>query len=150
MEEEQQVEDNSMVAADGDLVMAIEEALKRRGVLNKMKAQMRAEVFHAMQDKIVLTPDKPPDVFLATELIREFLMTFKLHSTLSVFCEEFGQPFEMSTDREFVGGELGVNTFGSNEKIPLLVLLVQLLKANRTECLQTNTSLDVENDPELK
>jgi hypothetical protein len=95
-------------------------------------------------------PDQPPDVFLAAELVREFLMLFKLNSTLSVFCEEFGQPTQMTVDREFVGGELGVNPIGSDEKIPLLVLLVQFLKKNRDGYLKdVHSSVEVLPDPEL-
>lgn len=139
---------NSMVAVDNDLVIAVEEALRRRGVLNKMKAQMRAEVFHALQDKTLVFPDKPPDVFLATELIREFLTIFKLQNTLSVFCEEMGQPFDMTLDRQFIGNELGLNTTGSNEQIPLMVYLVQYLKKNREEYLKNIDNTHKEREKE--
>jgi lisH domain-containing protein FOPNL len=149
-------EKNSIEAADSDLVFAVDEALKRRGVLGKMKAQMRAEVFHALNDSTVIMPEKPPDIFLASELIREFLMAFNLNNTLTVFCEELGQPPEMNLDRLMIGNELGVNTVGSDEKIPLLVLLMQFLKKNRRSYLESatnsvniNESLVVEKDDQI-
>ena len=41
------------VVPNQQLVDAVEDALKRRGVLKKLKAQMRAEVFHSLEDKIM-------------------------------------------------------------------------------------------------
>ena len=72
-------------------------------------------------------PEKPRDIYLASELIREYLINFRLDNSNSVFCEESGQPEQMIVDREFLAGELGLNAQGSNEKIPLLVLLIQYL-----------------------
>jgi hypothetical protein len=110
------------------------ESLKRRGVLGKISANIRAEVFHTLEDKTVAMPEKPVEVFLATELIREFLMSSELNSSLSVFNEESGQPAEMRVDREFLGGELGFNVMDeptSSRETPLLVLLVSHLLAER-------------------
>lgn len=123
------------IVSQTDLLEAIEEALHRKGVYSKIKSQLRAEVFHTLEDKSVAFPDKPKDVYIASELIREFLMGFKLNNSLSVFSEEFGQPAEMNVDREFVGGELGLNVLESNPKVPLLVLLVQHLMNSKSEVL---------------
>jgi len=113
-----------------DLAEVVKEALSRRGVLNKVKANIRAEIFHALEDKTVTMPDKPREVFLASELVREFLQLSGLHNSLSVYSEENGQPVEMAVDREFVGGELGVNVQDSvvgTAAVPLLTLLVKHL-----------------------
>lgn len=135
----------SSITADRDLVLAVEDALKRRGVLSKMKAQMRAEVFHSLEDKSATYPSKPPDVFIAAELIKEFLMLLKLDNTLSVFCEEMGQPNEMTVDRNFLGLELGLNTLGTDPKMPLLLSIIQYLKKDRAEFLkQVGQSVEVE------
>lgn len=86
-------------------------------------------------------PEKPRDIFIACELIREYLMNFKLDNTISVFCEESGQPDQMIMDRDFIAGELGLNALDSNEKVPLLVLLVQYLmelKRDRLDSLNTS------------
>ena len=113
------------IVAQSDLVEAISEALKRKGVYSKIKSQLRAEVFHTLEDKTVTAPEKPRDVYLAAELIREFMIKFKLNNSLSVFCEEMGQPAEMSVDREFIGSELGLNTLQSDSNIPLLISVLQ-------------------------
>jgi lisH domain-containing protein FOPNL len=113
-----------------DLSEVVKEALSRRGVLNKVRATIRAEIFHALEDKTVTLPDKPREVFLASELIREFLQSSSLNSTLSVYNDENGQPADMTVDREFIGGELGVNvqdSFAGTSNVPLLVLLVKHL-----------------------
>ncbi len=110
------------------------ESLKRRGVLGKISANIRAEVFHTLEDKTVAMPEKPVEIFLATELIREFLMSTELNSSLSVFNEESGQPAEMRVDREFLGGELGFNIMEestSSRQTPLLVLLVSHMLTER-------------------
>lgn len=119
------------IVAQSDLVEAITEALKRKGVYSKMKSQLRAEVFHTLEDKTTPAPDKPRDVYLAAELIREFMIKFKLNNSLSVFCEEMGQPAEMAVNREFLGGELGLNTLGSDTSIPLLISVLQHLSENK-------------------
>mmetsp|Transcript_55203 Transcript_55203/g.109035 ORF Transcript_55203/g.109035 Transcript_55203/m.109035 type:complete len:133 (+) Transcript_55203:69-467(+) len=116
------------IVAQSDLVEAITEALERKGVYSKIKSQLRAEVFHTLEDKNTSAPEKPHDVFLAAELIREFMIKFKLNNSLSVFCEEMGQPPEMGVNREFLGGELGLNTLQSDPNIPLLISVLQHMK----------------------
>ena len=131
----------------GELHAVIMESLKRRGVLGKISANVRAEVFHTLEDKTVPLPDKPTEVFLATELIREYMMSTSLNSSLSVFNEESGQPNEMRVDREFLGGELGFNIMDESQsakETPLLILLVtHLLTKRRRSELGADDSLDV-------
>ena len=132
------MEDN--VETLSDLADTVREALSRRGVLNKVKSSIRAEIFHALEDKTVTMPDKPREVFLASELIREFLQLSGLHNSLSVYSEENGQPTEMAVDREFIGGELGVNVQDSmvgTSSVPLLVLLCKHL-LDQKEDLENN------------
>lgn len=123
------------IVAQSDLVEAISEALTRKGVFSKIKSQLRAEVFHTLEDKTTPAPDKPHDVYLAAELIREFMIKFKLNNSLSVFCEEMGQPAEMAVNREFLGGELGLNTLESDPNIPLLISVLQHLSEKKGEQL---------------
>lgn len=119
------------IVAQSDLVEAITEALVRKGVYSKIKSQLRAEVFHTLEDKTTTCPDKPKEVYLAVELIREFMIRFKLNNSLSVFCEEMGQPAEMNVDRSFLGGELGLNTLQSDPNIPLLISVLQHCMENK-------------------
>jgi hypothetical protein len=137
------------IVAQSDLFEAITEALKRKGVHSRLKAQLRAEVYHVLEDKTTPAPDKPHDVFLAAELIREFMMRFNLNNSLSVFCEEMGQPPEMEINRELIGSEIGINTLRADPNIPLLISVLQHLSAKKAEHLQNaNSSLVVETDPE--
>ena len=61
------------------------------------------------------------------------MIKFKLNNSLSVFCEELGQPSEMAVDREFLGGELGLNTLDSDPTIPLLISVLQHLSEKKAE-----------------
>jgi len=139
------------IVAHADLIDAVTEALKRKGVYNKIKSSIRTEVYHVLEDKKTFAPEKPNDVYLASELIREFMMKFKLSNSLSVFCEEFGQPVVMNVDRELLGGELGLNTLDSNTRVPLLISLIQHLVDLKSEKLnRANESLLVEeNDSDV-
>lgn len=121
------------IVAQSDLVEAITEALVRKGVYSKIKSQLRAEVFHTLEDKSTPCPEKPRDVYLAAELIREFMIRFKLNNSLSVFCEEMGQPAEMNVDRQFLGSELGLNTLQSDPNIPLLISVLQHMMENKPQ-----------------
>ena len=130
--------------ADEDLKSAVRQALEKKGVIKDLKARLRSEVYQCLEDKTYKMPDKPPDVYLATELVRELLISLKMENTLSVFCEEMGQPMEMRCDREFLGDELGFNVGrgtavttalkgkeNSPASIPLLVQLVNHLRHNK-------------------
>jgi hypothetical protein len=100
-----------------------------------------------LEDKSFALPNKPPEIFLASEMIREFLINLGLDNTLSVFNEEIGQPFEMRVDRELIAGELGLNILGSSAKVPLIVQIIQYLMKNKDETLnKLNDTLLVETD----
>jgi lisH domain-containing protein FOPNL len=125
------------ISLENDLKLAIKEALDRKGVMKDMRARLRASVFHCLEDKSVPLPTKKSkDLYLSTELVREFLISLNLENTLSVFCEELGQESEMNCDKEFVAGELGFNVRPRNgeeniDSIPLLTLLVQQARLNK-------------------
>ena len=80
---------------------------------------------------IIIEKEYGTDLYLAQELIREYLISLQHNNTLSVYCEETGQPREMGTDRIFIGGELGFNVSQSDSSVPLLLLLVQQLRKNK-------------------
>jgi hypothetical protein len=137
------------VATSDDLVSAVEGALRRSGAYRKIKAQLRESVFHALEDKTVPMPEKPMNVFLATELVRDFLVRFKLNNTLSVFCEEMGQTEATDVDRGLMGDELGLDVLSSDENMPLLLLFVQHMKTQRAEFLhQVCSSMNLHTEAE--
>ena len=88
------------ISLDDDLQSAVKEALERKGVMKDVKARLRASVFSCLEDKTVPLPaKKSKDLYLASELIRDFLISLNLGSSLSVFLEEMGQPDEVLCDR---------------------------------------------------
>ena len=118
-----------MDADSNDLPRLIRANLEKKGILRELKAKLRAEVYHILEDKSISCPAKGNgSIFLAYELIRDFLQMFQLRNTVSVFNEESGQPHENRVDRHFIGEELGINLVDTECKdIPLLVLLVDHL-----------------------
>ena len=78
--------------SDDALADVVKSALSRKGVLNALKAKLRAEIFHVLENKEETVPEKTKEVFLAAEIVRDFLSLLKLDNTLSVFMEEVGQP----------------------------------------------------------
>jgi hypothetical protein len=121
------------IVPDIDIINAVQDAMKRRGLFSKLKAQVRAEVYHILEDKTVSMPEKPPDIFVASELVKEFLSLLGLKNSLAVFCEEMGQPREMAVDRGVIGAELGLNTLGTEPSLPLLMMIVEHLKRTRLD-----------------
>lgn len=132
------------IVSDVDLVDAVKDALLKNGAYNKLKSQLRAEIYSILEDKEVQSPEKPAVVFLAAEIIKEFLIKFKLNNTLSVFSEEMGHPHQMYTDKDFIGQELGLNLLGVDDNLPILIHLLQYLRKDRGELMKQ--SLVVEPD----
>uniref|UniRef100_A0A3P8XY17 Centrosomal protein 43 n=1 Tax=Esox lucius TaxID=8010 RepID=A0A3P8XY17_ESOLU len=110
--------------------------LENNGVLNKLKAEMRAAVFLAMdeQDKV---ENKTPlvnenlkkclntkDGRLVASLIIDFLQVFHLDFTLAVFQPEINSLNGLDS-REQVSRELGITETDMNRNTPLLLELVK-------------------------
>ena len=146
---------------DDDSKSAVKVALERKGVLKDIKARLRAEIYSSLEDKSVQMPEKTGDIFLATELVRELLVSLKLGNSLSVFNEEIGQPSEMTCDKDFIAGELGFNVSdtvmggkenlkgsGSSRDIPLLMQLMRHLRASKSSMYEaaSHPSMTVEYD----
>ena len=57
----------------GDLRDALRDALERRGTLDALRAQIRREVFTAMEDSSDAQHPTPPENMVLNELVREYL-----------------------------------------------------------------------------
>ena len=68
-----------------ELKTAVKDALESRGVLDELRAAMRAEVFRTLDDTDAQRPRPEGDTWLLNELIREYLIYHGLRHTLSVF-----------------------------------------------------------------
>ena len=88
-----------------ELKGALRETLDRKGVLGALRAQMRAEVFHAVDEQSDVRPGLSNEQLLLNEAIREYLTFTGYHHTLSVFMAEAGQPAE-PLRREFLASQL--------------------------------------------
>eukprot|EP00820_Chromera_velia_P018013 Cvel_6720.t1-p1 / transcript=Cvel_6720.t1 / gene=Cvel_6720 / organism=Chromera_velia_CCMP2878 / gene_product=LisH domain-containing protein FOPNL, putative / transcript_product=LisH domain-containing protein FOPNL, putative / location=Cvel_scaffold335:97012-97809(+) / protein_length=75 / sequence_SO=supercontig / SO=protein_coding / is_pseudo=false len=73
------------MATFGDLTDALVEALRRRGVLGKIQAMIRAEIFHALDEQDLSPPAVIYENLVINELFREYLEFHKNYHTLSVF-----------------------------------------------------------------
>lgn len=66
------------------VVTALKEALEKRGVLGQIRANIRAEVFHALDDQSEPRPPLSRENLLINELVREYLEYNKYKYTASV------------------------------------------------------------------
>ncbi|XP_041814091.1 FGFR1 oncogene partner isoform X2 [Chelmon rostratus] len=110
--------------------------LENNGVLNKLKAEMRAAVFLAMEEQDKLENKTPlinenlkkclntKDGRLVTSLILDFLQVFNLDFTLAVFQPEINSLNGLD-GRDLVCRELGLSESEVNGNSPLLLELVR-------------------------
>jgi len=86
-------------------VVAIRDTLQGKGVLDNMKAQIRAEIFNALDDSDEPKPELSNENLIINDLIREYLAFNDYKYSLSVFEPESGQPKE-AVSREFLARKL--------------------------------------------
>ncbi|KAM8726250.1 centrosomal protein 43 isoform 2-T2 [Acanthopagrus schlegelii] len=110
--------------------------LENNGVLNKLKAEMRAAVFLAMEEQDKLENKTPlinenlkkclntKDGRLAASLMVDFLQVFNLDFTLAVFQPEINWLSGLDS-RDLVCRDLGLSELELNRNSPLLLELVR-------------------------
>ncbi|ELU16884.1 hypothetical protein CAPTEDRAFT_190202 [Capitella teleta] len=111
------------MASISDLNSAVKETLEHRGVLQEVKARLRAEVFHVLNDHQEQRPPLTNENILITELIREYLDFNNYKYTASVLQSESGQPTQ-KLDREFLKQELNVVEDAETGSVPLLYSII--------------------------
>ncbi|XP_032441350.1 centrosomal protein 43 isoform X6 [Xiphophorus hellerii] len=128
----------NMSAAEDDTELRdlLIQNLENSGVLNKLKAEMRAAVFLAMEDQDRLENKTPlinenlkkclhtKDGHLVASLIMDFLQVFNLDFSLSVFQPEINSLNGLDS-RDLVCRELGVSDAELNQNAPVLLELVR-------------------------
>ncbi|XP_033121494.1 lisH domain-containing protein FOPNL-like isoform X2 [Anneissia japonica] len=95
------------MAAIQDLKSVLKETLENRGTLDQIKARVRAEVFHALNDTDEPRPPMSNENMLINELILEYLEYNSYKYTSSVLTAESGQP-QPRLDRQFLTSELNL------------------------------------------
>ena len=92
-----------------DFKNVVRETLEQKGALNKVKAQIRAEIFTALDaDNNQGKPQLPQENILINELIREYLEYNGYYNTLSVLVTESGQPVDPPFDRNYMERKLQI------------------------------------------
>lgn len=107
-----------------DTKQAIREALDGSGELERIKAQLRAAVFHSLDGSSpeTLKIRASPENTLINEMIREYLAFNGLEHTLAVFSSE-AQLSKSSLPRPVMASEMGVP--GAPTDVPVLYALVE-------------------------
>ena len=106
-----------------DLKNVLRETLEQKGVMNKIKAEVRAEIFTALDaDNTQGKPQLPQENIMINELIREYLEYNQYYNTASVLITETGQPQEPPFDRNYMERRMQIG--GGNQpgarQVPLL------------------------------
>ncbi|XP_061669044.1 FGFR1 oncogene partner [Syngnathoides biaculeatus] len=111
--------------------------LENNGVLNKLKAEMRAAVFLALEEQDRLENKTPlvnenlkkflntKDGRLVASLIVDFMRVFHLDFSLAVFQPEINTHLSNLDSRQVVCGELGLSEADINTNSPVLLELIQ-------------------------
>lgn len=136
------------MSAEEDLELRdlVTQALESNGVLSKIRAELRASVFLALEEQDLLQSEnsfanksfrnfiKTSEGMLLTQLVREFLEFFQLDFTLSVFDPEtsFGKDYDY-LGRNALLKDLGVKNFNGDSE-PLLAQIFKVVsKKNVSE-----------------
>ncbi|KAG4108503.1 FOP N terminal dimerization domain-containing protein [Neocallimastix lanati (nom. inval.)] len=102
-----------------DLKEVLKESLEVKGIINKIKANIRSEVFKAIDDEDQEKPKLSYENLIVNELIREYLEFNNYKFTLSVFLSESNQPND-ALDKNFLTKELKVKLDKDSQQLPLL------------------------------
>ena len=114
------------MASLDDLKSVLRETLEQKGVLNEVKAKIRAEIFTALDSENAGKPALSNENMIINEMIREYLDYNKYYNSSSVLVTETGQPVEPPFDREYLHKKFGISS-QPNSGRPQLPLLYELV-----------------------
>ncbi|XP_071954563.1 centrosomal protein 20-like isoform X2 [Antedon mediterranea] len=103
----------------GEAKLILKETLTNRGTLDQVKARVRAEVFHALNDPNEVPPPMSNENMLINELILEYLEYNRYKYTESVLMAESGQSTPR-LDRQFLTKELNLIEDKDSKSLPLI------------------------------
>lgn len=119
------------MASVNELKEVLKETLEERGVLNEIRAKVRAEIFNSLNDQSSKNSKQKPvsnENLIINELIREYLAFNNYNNTLSVFLPESSQPVKPPFDRTYISKKLKVLEDKNSRELPLLYGLAFGLK----------------------
>lgn len=112
------------MASINELKNVLKDTLEEKGILSQVRAQIRSEIFNALNDKPTTTPTLPNENLIINELIREYMTFNNYHHALSVFVPESGQPKQPPFDRNFISKKLKVVEDKNSRELPLIYSLI--------------------------
>lgn len=128
-----------------ELKDVLKETLEERGILNEIRAKVRAEIFNSLNDQ---PKEKSKEKQLSNEnliineLIREYLIFNNYNHTLSVFLPETSQPVKPPFDRSYISKKLKVLEDKNSKELPLLYGLAFGTKKTVAVDENKNTAFD--------
>mmetsp|Transcript_8679 Transcript_8679/g.22453 ORF Transcript_8679/g.22453 Transcript_8679/m.22453 type:complete len:139 (-) Transcript_8679:105-521(-) len=114
------------MATEQELATALKGSLERSGVLDGLRARLRAEVFGVISQGEPAPPRMTRHQLLINELIREYMSFHKLGHSESVFVPETGSDAE-PLSRQYITEELNLKETAHSAKVPLLYGIISLL-----------------------
>ncbi|EGD78193.1 LisH domain-containing protein C16orf63 [Salpingoeca rosetta] len=117
---------------DAALRRTLKLRLQSAGVLDRLKAQFRAEVYNTLtRDHLeAVAPNLPPENYLINELIREYLEFNGYNNTHAVLVAESRQPTERLT-RQHMADQVGVSETAQTQQLPLLYSMARTSTASK-------------------
>lgn len=128
------------MASLNELKSAIKDILQENGSLNKIRAEIREQIFKAIETDESPKPKIPEENLIINELIREYFNYMGYFHSSSVFLAESGHPEDAPVDRNFIAKELNIIEEKQSRSIPLIYSLLFGLKKESYEPMYNQTN----------
>ena len=110
-----------------ELKASLKETMIKRGILNKIKAEMRQEIYEALDNDDNPKPKLTRENFIINELIKEYFGYNDYNYSSKVFQSETGQ-IKNNLNRNDLAKELNIIEGENNKNKPLLYSIFSGLK----------------------
>ena len=110
-----------------ELKTSLKETMIKRGILNKIKAEMRQEIYDALDNDDNPKPKLTRENFIINELIKEYFNYNDYNYSSKVFQSETGQ-IKNNLNRNELAKELNIIEGENNKNKPLLYSIFSGLK----------------------
>ena len=110
-----------------ELKTSLKETMIKRGILNKIKAEMRQEIYEALDNDDNPKPKLTRENFIINELIKEYFNYNDYNYSSKVFQSETGQ-IKNNLNRNELAKELNLIEGENNKNKPLLYSIFSGLK----------------------
>jgi hypothetical protein len=126
---------SSSIGGSSEIRIALQNALEENGVLEKVRADLRAGVFKVLnEDENPSPPKMPEELLLTSELILDFLSVLSYDSSREVFARESGRSaYHQPLGRAYMAQTLGLRLVDDDGRTPLISMIVEMLKIQKGE-----------------